>query len=519
MSQTDSNPEDPDRSTLSERLLDLMFERIELLNSIGIALSAETNPVRLQEKILIGAKELTLADGGTIYSFDTERQELRFEIMRTDSLEIALGGSSDKHIDLPPVKLYRDDGTPNRSSVVAYSVLEGRTINIPDAYDAPGFDFSGTRLFDERNGYRSKSMLTVPMRNHEDEIIGVLQLLNAHPPEGEGVIPFSNLGVRLAESLASQAAIALTRHKLVKDLEALFEGFVKLIADAIDAKSPYTGGHCRRVPEITMLLAEAVAGCEKGPLAEFEMSDQDRYELNIAALLHDCGKITTPEWVMDKATKLQTVFDRIKLVDTRFEVLKRDAELELLRAQRDGADPAAAERKYRNTLAQIEDDKAFLHHANLGREFMAEDDQERVREIAGRRWVGPDGDERAFLSDEEVENLCIARGTLTGTERQIIQNHIVATINMLESLPYPKHLRRVPEFAGGHHERIDGKGYPRGLTGGEMSVQARMMAIADVFEALTAADRPYKKAMKLSQALEILGRMKLEGHIDPDLFA
>ena len=499
------------------RHIDRMSEQIELLNDVGIALSNERDPVRLMERILLGAKSLTNADGGTIYSLAEGADALHFEIMRTDSLGIALGGPNKPRIDFPPVKLHRENGEPNKRAVVAYAVLENRTVNIADAYDAPGFDFSGTRAFDEKTGYRSRSMLTVPMRNHEDEITGVLQLLNARNDRGE-IIAFSETMQRLIESVASQAAIASTRTKLMKDMEALFESFVRLIADAIDAKSPYTGGHCRRVPIITMMLADAACDTIAGELCDFELDDLQRYELNIAALLHDCGKITTPEWVMDKATKLQTVYDRIREVAARYAVLKAEARVAAERRIAAGENRETVESELKRTCNEMDDELDFLRRANVGGEFMSDDHKARVVKIAERRWRDVDGYEQPLLSEEEVENLCIARGTLNDDERQVIQNHIVATIDMLESLPYPKHLRRVPEYAGAHHERVDGAGYPRGLVREQMSWPARMMAIADVFEALTASDRPYKKAMPLSRALTILGHMKEEGHIDPDLF-
>lgn len=499
-----------------------LFKRLEQLNDIGASLSNERNLGRLLEKILVAAKTITRADGGTLYRMSEDQRRLHFEIVRTDSLGIAFGGTSGNPIsskfqDLP---LYREDGTPNNSMVAAYAAITGKTVNIADAYEAEGFDFSGTRRFDAGTGYRSKSFLTVPMRNHEGEIIGVLQLINAVHPESGVVHAFSESDQRLAESLASQAAIALTNRQLVQQLEELFESFVKLINTAIDEKSPYTGGHCQRVPELTMLLAEAVNETTEGPLADFALTDKDRYELKIAALLHDCGKVTTPVHVVDKATKLQTIFDRIQLVDTRFEVLKRDAEIEMLRAIADGGDREELERRYQMRVTLYDEDRAFLRKTNIGGERMNDEDVERVKRI-GRdyRWRNTAGEDVPFLTDDEVENLTIRAGTLTAGEREIINHHIVATIKMLEQLPWPKHLKNVPEYAGGHHERMDGKGYPKGLKREEMSWQARMMGIADIFEALTAKDRPYKDAMKLSQALSIMENFKNGGHIDPDLFA
>ncbi|HET7298144.1 MAG TPA: HD domain-containing phosphohydrolase [Burkholderiales bacterium] len=484
-------------------------ERLEKLNLIGASLSAERDINRLLELILAAAKSITGADGGTLYRVADDKT-LRFEIVRTTSLRYYLGGTSGNPVPFYPIQLYRD-GEPNHSMVAAHAALTGRTVNIADAYGAEGFDFSGTRAFDAKTGYRSKSFLTVPMRNHEHETIGVLQLINAADPRSGEIVAFSASDQRLAESLASQAAIVLSNRQLINQLEQLFESFINLINSAIDEKSPYTGAHCQRVPQLTMMLAEAVNDTHEGPLARFQMTDKDRYELKIAGLLHDCGKVTTPVHVVDKATKLETIYDRITLIDTRFEVLMRDLEIQALRGELD-------ERKLRVRLRELDDDRRFLHACNMGSERMKDEDIARVKRIAAYRWRDVAGHEANFLSDDEVKNLTIRAGTLTEEERKIINHHIVATIKMLEALPWPKHLANVPEYAGGHHERMDGRGYPRGLKREQMSVQARCMGIADIFEALTARDRPYKKGKTLSESLEILGRMKLNHHVDPDLF-
>ena len=485
-----------------------LLARVEQLLGIGIALSKERDINKLLETILIAAKDITNADGGTLYRM-TDENTLKFEILRNDTLKTAMGGTTGVEIPFYPIHLFDKEGKPIHSMVVAYAVHRDTSVNIADAYSEEGFDFSGTKNFDKRTGYRSKSVLTVPMKNHENEIIGVLQLINAKNPATGEVAAFSGADQNLVESLASQAAIALTNRLLINHLETLFESFINMINAAIDDKSPYTGGHCERVPELTMMLADAAVNCTVGPFKDFAMSERDRYELKIAGLLHDCGKVTTPVHVVDKATKLQTIFDRIELLDTRVEVAKRDAEIAALR---DGGDPAAR-------LAEIDDDRDFIRHANVGGEAMSDADLERVRAIAKKyRWRDPSGNMADFLSEDELKNLTIRAGTLTHEERQVINRHIEVTIRMLEALPWPKHLVKVPEFAGGHHERMDGKGYPRGLTREQMSVQARCMGIADIFEALTAKDRPYKKGKTLTEALTILGKFKINGHIDPDLF-
>ncbi len=510
-----------------------LFRRLEQLNEIGSALSQEKNIDHLLEKILLAAKAITRAAGGTLYVLEPsdEGPRLRFAIMRNEALDIAMGGTTGNPIPFYPVHLYGKDGKPNNQMVAAYAALTGKTVNIADAYSEEGFDFSGTRNFDKKTGYRSKAFLTVPMKNHEGEIIGVLQLINRTDPTTSEVGPFAPSDQSLAESLASQAAIALTNRHLINQLEVLFESFIALINTAIDEKSPYTGGHCQRVPALTMMLAEAVNETYDGPLREFKMSDKDRYELKIAGLLHDCGKVTTPVHVVDKATKLETIFDRLHLVDTRFEVLKRDVEIEALKRKLEVLrGPGLSETAVREQLMQIDVDsgksrreldseREFLRHCNVGGEVMEAAARERVIRIGtSRKWVDVSGKTADFLTQDEVKNLTIARGTLTQEERETINHHIVATIKMLEALPWPKHLRNVPEYAGGHHERMDGKGYPRGLKREQMSVQARVMGIADIFEALTAKDRPYKLGKTLSESLRILGNFRLNGHIDPDLF-
>jgi HD-GYP domain-containing protein (c-di-GMP phosphodiesterase class II) len=505
------------------RSLETQFlSKLEYLNAIGIALSQERDIDKLLETILVAAKNLTHADGGTLYRLVGDK--LQFEIVRTDSLAITMGGSSGNAVPFYPIPLHDKDGKPNNTMIAAYAALSHKTVNVADAYTEEGFDFSGTRNFDKRTGYRSTSFLTVPMKNHEGEVIGVLQLLNATDPETGRVTAFGEQDQRLAESLASQAAIALTNRLLIQQLEVLFESLIELINTAIDDKSPYTGGHCKRVPVLTMMLAEAAHQAKQGPLAAFRMSDKDRYELKIAGLLHDCGKITTPVHVVDKATKLQTIYDRIELIVTRFEVLKREAEVEMLRAKlgalQVGDDESArrAEEAFAAKVRRYDDDREFLRRTNVGSERMRAEDQARVSQIARYTWTNERGQVERFLSKDEEDNLNIAYGTLSGAEREVINYHIVATIKMLEALPWPRHLVNVPEYAGGHHERMDGKGYPKGLTREQMSVQARVMGIADIFEALTAKDRPYKPGKTLSESLAILGKMKQGGHIDPDLF-
>lgn len=522
-----------DNPKLKKQILDSPFEirqslsdmcdRVKQLSKIGAALSAERNLPKLLQMILEEARNFTKSDGGTLYMMNDDERSLRFEIVQTSSLNIRMGGTSGNPINWYPVKLYLQDGKPNHAMVSAHVALTGEVVNIPDVYDVEGFDFKGTRTFDSKTGYRSKSMLVVPMRNHEEEIIGVLQLINAQDPITKDTVPYSTADQELIISLASQAAIAITNTRLIYDLEKLLESFIQVIASAIDEKSPYTGGHIERVAKLTMMIADIVNKIEYGKYSSFHLNKDELKELRIAAWMHDVGKITTPEYVVDKSTKLETIYDRINTIKMRFEVLKRDAEIELLKHKlgiaegKSFEDVKTLEEAYKAKVRDIEDDFSLLETSNVGGEFMAQDKQEQVRKI-GEEKIGVRGEEKFLLSEDEIKNLCIPKGTLTEKERQIINNHVVVTIKMLEKLPYPKKLRRVPEFAGGHHEKLDGTGYPNGLKDEQLSTQAKMMALADIFEALTSKDRPYKKGKTLSEAMKIMGFMAKDRHIDPELF-
>ena len=486
--------------------------------------------------------------------------------------------------------------------LVGWSALTGEVLNIADVYALdPQLPYGFDASVDRELNYRAVSMLTVPLRSTTGEVVGVLQLINrrrsghGEPLTASNAVactrPFDGFDQRLIEALASQAAVCVERTRLIEDQAQLVEAIIALVAGAIDAKSSHTGGHCARVPELALLLAREAEKEARGPLASFGFASEAEWrEFRIGAWLHDCGKVTTPDFVVDKATKLETLHNRIHEIRTRFEVLLRDARIARLEGELAGGDPEVLERAYRERKGELEEQFAFVASCNVGQEAMERDRIERLREIGSQIWlrhfdaslglswrelelrgqpagsgdsaVKPGGGEaagasggleqpvpEALLADQpwhriprrasdipdtshgfcmevpelfynhgELHNLSIVSGTLTAEERYKINEHIVQTILMLETLPLPADLARVPEYAGTHHETVIGTGYPRGLKGDELSIPARIMAIADIFEALTAPDRPYKKAKTLSQSVAILAGFRDRGHIDADLF-
>ena len=487
---------------------------LKKLIDIGIALSKEKNINILLEKILNQARIISNSDGGTVYLVTDNDQKLSFEIMQTESLKINFGGSASPVPEtIYPVKIYNDDGTKNINNVAAVCALEARTINIHDAYTNKEYDFSGTKGFDKKHNYRSKSFLTVPLINHKDKVIGVLQLINAkHKNE---IIEFSNELVTLVEALASQASVALTNQLLIDEQKTLFRSFIKLVAEALENKDEVTGGHCNRVPLLTMMVAEEINLDKTGNYKDFSFTEDEMDELYVAGWLHDFGKVATPEHIMNKATKLQGLYDKIDEIKFRFEILKRDIELDYYKNKINISDSEQESLNYK--LDKIQNDIDFLKDSNVGGEFMSDELKDRVKEIANQNIV-INGEKKSILNVNEVNFLNISRGTLSKEDRKIMEDHVVLTYELLNKLPYPDHLKQVPFYAGCHHEKINGKGYPNGYSGEKLPLQARIIAIADVFEGLTAPDRPYKKGYKLSKALNILKYMVNDGEIDSDLF-
>lgn len=416
-------------------------------------------------------------------------------------------------------------------------------------------------------------LIGIRLRNRHNETVGLLILLLADSGNQSDLEKLRPDRIAFLQAVSGAAAVSIESQRLQAKQKQLLDAFIQLLAGAIDAKSPYTGGHCQRVPALTLMLAQAAAASQDPAFSGYHPTEDEWEALHIAAWLHDCGKVTTPEYVVDKATKLETLNDRIHEIRTRFEVLKRDAWINYWQAIALGGDEQHLAELRNANLAGLDDDFAFIARCNLGGEAVAEADLQRLNVIAQRTWtrtlddrLGVSWEENRrqartpaptlpvsepLLADKpehlleraegelippdnpwgfkldvpphkynrgELYNLSIARGTLTREERYIINHHMVQTILMLSHLPFPGHLNNVAEIAGGHHEKMDGTGYPKRLKREDMSLPARMMAIADIFEALTAADRPYKKAKSLSEALGIMATMCRDAHIDPELF-
>ncbi len=494
---------------------DHLMLQISKLSDIGRALSCEHDINALLEMICDHARKFTHADACTLYII--ENNSLHFKIVQSDSMDIRMGGRTGQSIPFPPVEM-------KETNVSAFVALKGVPVNIPDVYDTDLFDFTGPKQFDETNGYRSKSMLVIPMRNHENDIIGVLQLLNAKNPSTGDVISFSPDFEHLTESLASQAAIAITNAKLITDMENLFESFAEVMATAIDEKSPITGGHIRRVANLTLVMAQAIHDSTEDPFKDVTFSSEKFNELRVAAWMHDIGKVTTPVEIIEKSKKLETIFDRAQLVDLRMQFIIQQKELEgLLKEQKLNANNSSPQsihnfkEKQKSELEHLNEIRQFILKCNEPSEFLDEQVILRLKEISNMTYKDIDGNLHPYLTDDELENLSIQKGSITEAERQVMKNHAQVTLDMLRKIPFTKKLKNIPNFAGAHHECLNGQGYPLGLKGEEIPFEGKLMAVTDIAEALTACDRPYKKTMPMEKVNQILREKVKENELDHDL--
>jgi HD-GYP domain-containing protein (c-di-GMP phosphodiesterase class II) len=504
---------------------------MEELNRIGISLSQTREVGALLSTILTKAREITRADAGSLYLVEETRPDilsgdqgdrhLRFKMTQNDSVQFPFA-----EIEIPL----------QENSLAGYTALHGEVINLADARRVPrGRPYHFNPSFDEETGYRTRSMLTLPMKNGRGEVIGVLQLINcklhseARLTSAEVVArevrPFSDRAVRLALSLASQAAVAYENSRLYLDIEKLFEGFVQASVKAIEQRDPSTSGHSLRVSQMTVGLAEIVDRVDSGAYASIRFTPEQMKEIRYAALLHDFGKVGVREDVLVKAKKLYPM--QLDLIAHRFDYLYMELEARLEREKvrilmemdrpEALAQIAALEQEYRQRRREIEKGFEAVLQANEPT-VMPEGKFERIFEIARQSYHDPRGVERPILTAEEVRFLSIPKGSLSADERSQIESHVVNSFNFLLQIPWTRQIREIPRIVRAHHEKLNGTGYPRKLRGDEIPVQAKIMTICDIFDALSASDRPYKKAVDASRALGILEMSVKDQELDPELY-
>ncbi len=540
------------RREINDRLNGATRE-IQELNQIGAALSAEHDTSKLLELILSKARTLTKSDAGSLYLVEEEdvpsaepgsvhvlpvsedqssagtmlvkalegKKRLRFKLAQNDSLLIP----------------FREAAMEiNDRSIAGYVALTGMPVNLEDAYRIPPeVPYSINRKFDEDSGYRTKSILAVPLRNQKDETVGVLQLINAKrqfdaklttlSAVSQQVIPFAPRQQSIVESLASQAAVALENANLYTAIQRLFEGFVRASVSAIESRDPTTSGHSFRVANLTVALAEVVDRAGIGEFEHIKFSRDEMKEIRYASLLHDFGKVGVREEVLVKAKKLYPA--QMELIKQRFQFVKRSMQVESLQSRLDFVLQRGRERylknlpEFENTMAQQMAELDIFFQTILKADeptVLPEGSFDRLVDIAARHYLDVENDEYPLLTQDEVRLLSIRKGSLDDSERQQIESHVVHTYKFLEQIPWTKEIKSIPAIARGHHEKLNGLGYPYKLSAPEIPIQTRMMTISDIFDALSASDRPYKRAVTLERALEILGFAVKDGEIDPSLF-
>lgn len=481
------------------------IEKVKMLNKIGYALSVNKELTSLLDMIVTESRKLTNADAGTLYLLNEKSKELTFTVIQNASLDIHMGGEA-QEINWKALPLYLEDGLPNRKMVAATCALDNEIINIEDVYNVKDFNFEGTKQFDKNTGYCSTSMLVIPLVNHEKRIIGVLQLINKE--KNKKIVPFNSDDEEIILSLASQAAVAITNSNLINDLENLLESFLKSIIYAIKKKSNHTANHIYKMVSLSKMIAKAVDE-DDGVYKDKSFNKDELQQINFAALMHDVGKLATPDYILDKATKLDGLNDRIEVVKTRCWAIKNELEIAYLKN-------TISKEEYKNQINSLDEYLKILIYSNTGREFVPVEIIDKIDEISKVPFCC---NEKEFylITQEEAAILMIQKGTLSEEERNIINEHAIVSLEILNRLPFPQKYKNIPSISGEHHEKINGKGYPQGLKGDQISFESRILAIADIFEALTSSDRPYKKANKLSVAMEILYTMAKEDDLDKGL--
>jgi HD-GYP domain-containing protein (c-di-GMP phosphodiesterase class II) len=483
----------------------LSEHKFEEIMKINLALTSQHNKEKLFEDILTLTRKLTNADAGTLYIKSKDEKNLEFKVVQNETLNIKITDIKNNS-SWPNLPIYLKDGTVNNKMVAVVCANEKRIINIHDVYKTTTYKFDGTKNFDKTTNYRSKSMLVIPLINHENDVIGVLQLINKK--RDKDIINFDKLDEKVIISLASQSAMVLTNMQLISSLEEFINAFVSTIAKAIDAKSPYTSDHIEKVEKIALLIAKAIND-DKTIYKDVTYTENDYKQLALAAWIHDIGKISMPEYVLDKATKLEKIYDRVELIEQRFEIIKKDKEIEYLKNQ-------ISKEEFEEVIKRLDNYSSFIKRINLGGEFMKDEDISKLDEISKLTYK-KDNIDFPLINSDEYYNLSIRKGTLTKEEINIIRNHAQLSLDMISELPFPKKFKDVLNIACNHHEKLNGTGYPRGLSEKDISLEDRIMILSDIFEALTTSERPYKEAMKLSTVKNILENMIDRGEIDKNL--
>ncbi|MFP4662764.1 MAG: HD domain-containing phosphohydrolase [Halanaerobiales bacterium] len=483
----------------------VIVKNIDQILDIGIALSAEKSYDRILEMILEQARSFTKADAGTLYL--CEGNSLIFKVLQNDSMDI---GTMSLHTDskLPVLPI-------NKKSAAGYAAISGEIINISDVYNSEKFDFAGPKLYDKLTGYKTISMLVVPLKNSKDKVLGVLQIINARDDNGN-IIPFTKDYNKVISSLASQAAITLTNIWHVEQIKELMHSFVESMATAIDARTPYNASHTKRVAKLVEKTIEIINTRETGKYKNVFFDQERKEQLIMAAWLHDIGKIGTPLSVLNKGTKLG---DRLELIIQRMDYIKSRMELDFLKKGYDSEQDKDTEDKYNKKKQLIQNARALIKDLNEPDYNISVEDEKVLREIVNSKYIDEDGKERNWISKDEFKSLTIKRGTLTAEEREMVEKHVEIGLRILENIPFPDKLAQVPEFVSMHHELLDGSGYPAGLRDNEIPLEARILAVIDIFDALTSYDRPYRKASSIEENLEIMKTMVEEGKLDGNLFS
>lgn len=479
--------------TMTEEKVKPTNAELKKILNIGIKLSTEKNREHLLASILENGMDITHCDASTLYLF--EDGKLRFKIMKTLSQNISRGEDGELIDDMPPVPM-------TERNVCSYAALHREIINIPDVYNDTRFDFSGPKKYDALTGYHTQSLLVIPIENNEDELIGVLQLLNAMDGEGN-VIPFDSEYEIIIRSLGAQAAIEMTNLQYVQEVKRQLRSFVEAMSTAIDERTPYNGSHTRKVAEYAGMIADYINKQHQAGACDDYFDENRKDKLELAALLHDIGKMVVPLSIMNRATRL----DRdLGTVETRFRLLEAYYMIDKMKGRIDEAE-------YQKRIAYLRESMDFIHRID-GKGVLDDADYDRVQELAGHSYVNDAGEPLPYLTKREKDRLSIRKGTLTEDDRRQMEYHVVMTEKILGKVRFNKNYEEIPKWAASHHELLDGSGYPRHLKGADLALETRMITVADVYDALTARDRPYKKPVSQEKALGILKDMADEGKLD-----